>query len=139
MHLSHRLGSIVLALVVWAAVGTVAEAQVGGTPFALGYGFSGNGLYGMMNSQPPPYYAVFPPVYYSHPVARPYGYSPFAYPPGYITPSVGPVPPKEVANPYVPRERKASTTDRTAAAPKVFVNPYVVQRRAAELASRTLA
>jgi hypothetical protein len=33
-----------------------------------------------------PYYAAHPPVYYSHVVARPYGYSPFAYYPGIVTP-----------------------------------------------------
>ena len=30
----------------------------------------------------PPYFALHPPVYYSQPVARPYGYSPFALRPG---------------------------------------------------------
>ena len=33
-----------------------------------------------------PYYAAHPPVYYSHIVARPYGYSPYAYVPGIVTP-----------------------------------------------------
>ncbi len=33
-----------------------------------------------------PYYAVHPPVYYSHIVPRPYGYSPYAYVPGYVSP-----------------------------------------------------
>jgi hypothetical protein len=34
-----------------------------------------------------PYFALFPPVYYSYHVPRTYGYSPFAYPPGVFTPS----------------------------------------------------
>jgi hypothetical protein len=29
-----------------------------------------------------PYYALHPPVYYSHPIARSYGDSPYPYPPG---------------------------------------------------------
>ncbi len=33
-----------------------------------------------------PYYAAHPPVYYSHIVPRPYGYSPHAYIPGIISP-----------------------------------------------------
>ena len=33
-----------------------------------------------------PYYAAHPPVYYSYPVPRPYGFSPYAYPPGTMTP-----------------------------------------------------
>jgi hypothetical protein len=36
-----------------------------------------------------PYFALFPPVYYSYRVPRTYGYSPFAYPPGILTPSPG--------------------------------------------------
>ena len=39
----------------------------------------------------PPYFAVHPPVYYSYMVARTYGYSPFAYPPGVLTPGSEPV------------------------------------------------
>src|ERR1700742_789907 len=35
-----------------------------------------------------PYYALHPPVYYSYPVPRTYGYSPFAYPPSVMTPDV---------------------------------------------------
>jgi hypothetical protein len=37
-------------------------------------------------SEPAPYFALHPPVYYSYRVARTYGYSPFAYPPGVLTP-----------------------------------------------------
>jgi hypothetical protein len=33
-----------------------------------------------------PYFAAHPPVYYSHIVSRPYGYSPYAYLPGVVTP-----------------------------------------------------
>ena len=129
----EAVASVLLAIGLWAAAGDAAKAQVGGAPMALGYGFFGNGLYGLMNSESPPYYAMFPPVYYSQPVARPYGYSPFAYPPGYVTPALQPLPPKEVLNPYVPRPRKAAAVDRTASAPKVLINPYVVQRRSNEL------
>ncbi|MBI1903993.1 MAG: hypothetical protein HYS13_23070 [Planctomycetia bacterium] len=73
-----------------------------------------------------PYYALHPPVYYSYPVPRTYGYSPFAYPPGTMTPElqIREVKPKVIENPHVPQAEKTST-DRTAAArPKVIVNPY---------------
>jgi hypothetical protein len=43
-----------------------------------------------------PYYAVRPPVYYSHIVARPYGYSPYPYYPGIVTPDF------ELASPWHP-------------------------------------
>lgn len=136
MKLTARIAAVLLAIGLWAAAGEAAKAQVGGAPAALGYGFFGNGMYGLTTADSPPYYAMFPPVYYSCPVARPYGYSPFAYPPGYVTPAVQP-PPKEVANPYAPRPRKTAAADRTAAMPKVLINPYVAQRRSMELASRS--
>src|SRR5437870_3480881 len=41
-----------------------------------------------------PYFALHPPVYYSEPVARTYGYSPFAYPFGSPTPEIEWAPPK---------------------------------------------
>src|SRR3954454_5104730 len=50
-----------------------------------------------------PYFALHPPVYYSCPVPRTYGYSPFAYPPGTMTPDViGESQPVTINNPYVP-------------------------------------
>jgi hypothetical protein len=135
----QKVAPVLLAIGLWAAAGDTARAQVGGAPAALGYGFFGSGLYGPVNAESPPFYAIYPPVYYSHPVPRAYGYSPYAYPPGYVTPVVQPLPPKEVANPYVPRQRKAATADRTAAAPQVLMNPFVAERRRAELASRSFA
>jgi hypothetical protein len=82
-----------------------------------------------------PYYALHPPVYYSYPVPRTYGYSPFAYPGCVMTPEMcGEVQPLEIINPYVPSDpegKAASTTkDRTANAsrqpePLVIINPYV--------------
>ncbi|MEQ8849630.1 hypothetical protein [Botrimarina sp.] len=51
-----------------------------------------------------PYFAAHPPVYYSVPVPRTYGYSPFAYTPDTRTPDVegAPCGPVEIINPYVP-------------------------------------
>jgi hypothetical protein len=37
-----------------------------------------------------PYFAVHPPVYYSLAIPRTYGYSPFPYPPGVLTPGSDP-------------------------------------------------
>ena len=135
MNLSGKIGLFIVAAAIWATYTSAAQAQVGGAPYALGYAFFGNGLYNSSSTLPPPYYAIFPPVYYSFPVARPYGYSPFAYPPGYITPEGEPVPAKEIANPYVPRKPASKTADRTAAVPKVIFNPYVVQRVPTALAA----
>jgi hypothetical protein len=89
-----------------------------------------------------PYYAAFPPVYYSVPVPRTYGYSPFAYPPGVMTPEVVEVAePLSITNPYfqdtsATAEGDAAPADQTTeakpaekAAPKplLVINPYVEQ------------
>lgn len=88
----------------------------------------------------PPYFALNPPVYYSYPVPRTYGYSPFAYP-GYVkTPDIieDPVP-LEIMNPYVPsstiKKNEQPPADTTVEAksekaaaqrvePLVIDNPY---------------
>jgi hypothetical protein len=82
-----------------------------------------------------PFFALHPPVYYSEPVPRTYGYSPFAYPPGTMTPEiVGEPQPVTINNPYVPAakpvsvEAKASdrsASNRQAPEPLVIVNPFV--------------
>jgi hypothetical protein len=82
-----------------------------------------------------PYFALHPPVYYSEPVPRTYGYSPFAYPPGVMTPEIVSEPkPVTINNPYVPATSPAKAdikpTDRSASAsqapePLVIVNPFV--------------
>ena len=92
-----------------------------------------------------PYYALYPPVYYSYPVARTYGYSPFAYPPGTLTPNLPPkVEAANYTNPFVTPKTERAAADRSVrtvpaprgkAAPqsvaKTFVNPYVPQAIAA--------
>ena len=82
-----------------------------------------------------PYFALHPPVYYSEPVPRTYGYSPFAYPPGTMTPDVISAPqPVTINNPYAPATTPAKaevkSSDRSASSssapePLVIVNPFV--------------
>ena len=68
----------------------------GGFGFGGGIGFGGFPL--QLDREQPPYFAKFPPVYYSHAVKRPYGVSPYAAPAGVVPvemshplPSVDPV------------------------------------------------
>src|SRR3954469_10587606 len=82
-----------------------------------------------------PYFALHPPVYYSEPGPRTYGYSPFAYPPGVMTPELNGEPqPVTINNPYVPAATPAAAevkpSDRSASAstppePLVILNPFV--------------
>jgi hypothetical protein len=71
-----------------------------------------------------PYFSKHPPVYYSYPVPRTYGYSPYAYPAGTRTPEIKPVGPI-IQNKYVP-QNAAATLDRVTAAPLRLKNPYLL-------------
>jgi hypothetical protein len=105
-------------------------AGCGGIPFYYPF-------YAQYGREHIPYFALHPPVYYSYPVPRTYGYSPFAYPFGSPTPEIHitpiePVKPKMSLNPYVP-----NASDRTTdAGPKMVYNPYVSTTRLASGAGR---
>ena len=114
-----------------------AQAQYG-LHGACGYGYGAwdiGRLYGVL-AQNVPYYAAFPPVYYSAPVPRTYGYSPFAYPPGYSTPDLAEAPKAlEISNPYVvpasdaePQDKTDKVTKSASPQPLLVVNPFVGDR-----------
>ena len=73
------------------------------------YGHFGYSSFGIMGSPyslgqipVPPYFALHPPVYYSQPVPRTYGYTPFAYPGTKETPAlIAPQAAKVIKNPYM--------------------------------------
>jgi hypothetical protein len=122
-----------------------------------GYGSSSNGWgfgwpTGCGTGDTIPYFSLFPPVYYSYHVPRPYGYSPFAYPPGVFTPSYGMLavagrntsaaapdssarqgrPPLKIDNPYVQHSANPGTAishSPPVRQPKV-VYPATMARRA---------
>jgi len=91
---------------------SAASAQYGGG-YGGYYGFGIGRLYETLDrplDRRVPYFAAHPPVYYSYPVARPYGYTPFAYLPHVQTPEIidSPMGPEEILNPYVPSETPPS-------------------------------
>lgn len=101
-----------------------AEAQ---SPFLGGgcYGGYGFGQYSIYSTESIPFYWRYSPVYYSMPVPRTYGYSPFAYPPGVQTPEVI-IEPEMTINPYVPRDNSsAEPTGRVTSQVKRIQNPFV--------------
>jgi hypothetical protein len=83
-----------------------------GLPY-FGYGFSGS-LYGLGYVPVPPYYALHPPVHYSHRVAVPYGASPYAASPARDRPA-----PQLIVNHLAP----APKVDRQKQA-GIIVNPF---------------
>ncbi len=150
--MNARYGLVLLAALAFSLVETgEAQAQcgIGG---GGGYGYGGYGLdvgrlYSVLG-QNVPHFAAFPPVYYSAPIPRTYGHSPFAYPPGTRTPEL-PEPmivAKEILNPYVPASTVAEEADEidrvtqveSRPVPLVVMNPYVVGSQVAESAGPLL-
>ena len=112
------LGIVVLGVVAGGLACPTAQAWEAG-PFAgpviwAGTPYSGYSLYVRESI---PYFAQHPPVYYSHPVPRPYGFSPYAYPGWVRTPDA--------------RYSEAASVSRVARSPEPrveplrIVNPYV--------------
>ena len=134
---------VILSLAIaasWTSSAVQAQPCAGGGGWGYDYGYLYNSLeYNV------PYFAAHPPVYYSYPVPRTYGYSPFAYPPNVMTPEVADHDaPVQIINPYVPssnQESPKSEGDRTASTgkqtqPLVIINPYVPQSKAFAQAER---
>jgi hypothetical protein len=122
--LRFRLVTLCCAGAVWATAGLSAQ---GGPPASGAHGFH-NGFNGGFNNgfngrngfgsfggwggelfgfelggsieNRIPFYALHPPVYYSYPIARPYGDSPFASPPAYYGPGIADGGPQTIINPY---------------------------------------
>jgi len=71
-----RMTGWLAAVVLVVGLSSTASAQwgCGGYGGLGGFGYGYGGAYAM---NPPPYFAVFPPVYYSYPVSQPYGLSTF--------------------------------------------------------------
>ncbi|MDA1054137.1 MAG: hypothetical protein O3C40_27125 [Planctomycetota bacterium] len=95
-----------------------------GLPY-FGYGYSGS-LYGLGRVPVPPYFALHPPVYYSHEIRRrPVGDSPYAYP----ARRPAQEPRRQLSlNPFVPdpitEEGKQQTSQAPDSVAKVIRNPF---------------
>lgn len=75
-----------------------------------------------------PYFAEHPPVYYSHVVPRAYGFSPYAYPPGVLTPEVRHIEPVVVCNQYAPAAAdQLAAGERATRRPLRIANPFASQ------------
>lgn len=126
------------------------KAASGSFPVAVapgGYGYGGScghffgdggfsNLYNQGFIPVPPYFALHPPVYYSVPVPRTYGYSPFPYPGAFRTPEFVIAEPEVIDNPHIEPDapvepaQEASTKTaslKTETVPLVVRNPFVKQ------------
>lgn len=115
-----------LFLLAVAALAIVAPAARADHGCGLCCGNMWGSPFGGYTSERIPYYALHPPVYYSHVVPRPYGYTPFAYPPGTMEPAMAPAP-QTFINPFVPDNKavEKKPVEQTAAAPKTYANPFL--------------
>jgi hypothetical protein len=97
-----------------------------GYPFGLGY------------HEQIPHFALYPPVYYSLPVPRTYGYSPFAYPGTVMTPEIVEDKSETIINPHVPQpdESEKPTAMRVTSKVRIIANPYVVGDALAGVAAK---
>src|SRR5687767_9268696 len=112
MSIARNTLYLLAATLLIASTGAPANAQ-----YPCGGWYNPGCVYGSIGRGLPPYFSLFPPVYYSCPVPRTYGYSPFAYPPGTMTPEihVEPSQAKVMVNPFVPRGGVTKpATDQTA-------------------------
>jgi len=133
MNLLSRLVLIAIVLTAVGCMSSPAQAQAG-FPYIAGYG--GEVLQYTLGRVPvPPYFSLHPPVYYSYPVPRPYGYSPFPYPGEMETPVYKGPAPVEIINPHVkPQAPGKKTSGRVAGQGRMILNPFV-KRSSGEPAS----
>ena len=96
----------------------------------FGYGNNGPAAYSLGNIPAPPYFALHPPVYYSHPVSRTYGRSPFACScdcherGGHAKEMRVMVNPHIQVKPTAPAAEKAEKPVKVAAMPLRIANPF---------------
>ena len=112
-----RVFAVFLAGTCLLGVTSQASAQCwrAGYPFYAGYW--GNVYETSYVGDSVPYFALHPPVYYSYKVARTYGYSPFAYPPGVMTPD------RECSS--TRQQDQASPQYESQPEPQMIENPFV--------------
>ena len=129
--------ALLICFVAMAAVGTSsARADDGFGGYAghqfpwFGYGNNGPAAYSLGNIPAPPYFALHPPVYYSHPVPRTYGRSPFACSCGCHEMGSRAVAVRVVENPHIkvkpnpPAANNADKPVKVAASPQRVANPF---------------
>jgi len=125
-------------------IGFVTQSAAAAQPY-LNHGGCGYGCYhSLYTREYIPYFAQHPPVYYSYPVPRTYGWSPYAYPPGVMTPEIEELPsiePAMIQNPYVEPTPESEATDGRMAGvkPLVIENAFYVADTESPLATDEVA
>ena len=129
MKLARAFGLFVVAILAGSFAESTVSAQNLGAYGCGGFAQPGwmgyvHSPYAMGQIPVPPYFSIHPPVYYSAPVPRSYGYSPYAYPGTMETPAI--VMPEVIENPHVEQKLEpAATTGMKVVQFQVINNPFV--------------
>ena len=129
--IKFRVVALLLAAVAFSASMQDKASASGIAPYGTG-GFAYPGWF--YQSSPyatgriptPPYFSIHPPVYYSAPVPRTYGYSPYAYPGSVRTPDLEFE--KKVAiiqNPFTSDKKNKKEMKTAGSKARMIVNPFV--------------
>jgi hypothetical protein len=129
MKFARLIALLACAALAWGCLERDVQAQslgcygTGGFAHPGFFGYAGS-PYSLGQIPTPPYFAIHPPVYYSQPVPRTYGYSPFAYPGTMQTPEI--VEPEIIENPHVtqPAQEEPAANVKVVRF-QVIHNPYV--------------
>ena len=117
-NIKRLLLAAILAATIFSAAAQ-AQYPYGGFGYGGGWGWQsgyGQGVFPGYGPRPP-YFALYPPVYYSHEIVRrPVGPSPFAYPSW-----------------YTPQYKMAVAGERPAPQPLAIVNPFVKAKETAAI------
>jgi hypothetical protein len=150
----NRIRSCIVAVLVSFGVCEVSQAQFMDPVYGFPFGYTLGAQASLRNRLPaPPYFSIYPPVYYGKRYVRPYGESPYASFPllGQI-PNYSPVPagrleslPPPIVNPHAPccsddkspaqNDATPEVTIITQGRPgrtRVIVNPYAQEQIASK-------
>jgi hypothetical protein len=126
----NRLKSLVFVAVVAFGAGEVSHAQVLDAAYGFPFGYSLGAQAAFRNRLPtPPYFSIYPPVYYGKRYVRPYGESPYAsFPLLGQVPNYNPVPaetrasiPTTIVNPHAPSWSDKEQPGKENSEPKVMI------------------
>lgn len=128
-----KFSFVLTAFLILAFANPAAKAQ---DPYAFQLGYTLGYQNSFQNRLPaPPYFSVFPPVYYGKRVERPYGYSPYASFPQlssardyHPVPKDAPVRTHSVWNPRVEQGARAGTNTGSLDGEHVVVMPQKIGR-----------
>lgn len=145
----RHMKSVVFAILVALGACEVSQAQVMDPVYGFPFGYTLGAQWSLRNRLPaPPYFSIYPPVYYGKRYVRPYGESPYASFPllGQI-PNYSPVPaeshvgiPRTVSNPHAPCCSEAETStmeeeprvnivaEHRPGTVRIIVNPYAQEQ-----------